>query len=108
MIYFISDTHFFHSNIISYCSRPFKTVEEMNLIMIYRWNSVVSSDDIVIFGGDFALTSPEKARNIMNSLNGINLTVKGNYDRSLSYLMRIGFRDVLIEVICLILILVEY
>lgn len=54
IIWGISDTHFCHTNIIEYCSRPFSSMEEMNEKLIANWNSVVGPDDWVIHGGDFA------------------------------------------------------
>lgn len=40
-VFFTSDTHFNHTNIIQYCQRPFKSTDEMNEAMIDNWNSVV-------------------------------------------------------------------
>lgn len=40
-VYFTSDTHFNHTNIISFCQRPFKNVDEMNERIIANWNEVV-------------------------------------------------------------------
>lgn len=57
-VYFTSDTHFYHSNIIDFCKRPFKNVEDMNETLIENWNRVVGQDDIVFHLGDFAWEDP--------------------------------------------------
>ena len=54
-VFFTSDTHFNHTNIIRFCSRPFKDVAHMNETIISNWNRVVGSGDIVFHLGDFCL-----------------------------------------------------
>ena len=55
MVYwFTSDTHFGHKNIIEYCKRPFSSVEQMNEMLIKKWNNKVKVDDIVFHLGDFS------------------------------------------------------
>ena len=44
-VFFTSDTHFNHVNIIRYCHRPFKDVDEMNEAMIANWDNTVGNDD---------------------------------------------------------------
>jgi len=53
MIYFISDTHFGHKNIVGYCKRPFVDTHEMNKTIIDNINSVVKPSDTLYFLGDF-------------------------------------------------------
>ena len=92
-IYFISDTHFSHQNIIEYCNRPFNNIDEMNEHMIYKWNSVISKDDIVYHLGDFMLDKKDNLANIFNKLNGKIYLIKGNHDRkSTKYYEEIGFK----------------
>ena len=81
-IYVISDTHFNHKNIIEYCNRPFKSVEEMNDTLIKNWNDVVSNDDTVFFLGDFCLGPREEIIKIASQLNGHKILVMGNHDRA--------------------------
>jgi len=50
--FFTSDLHFGHQNIIAYTSRPYASVDEMNLDLIVRYNSVVTSDDVVYLLGE--------------------------------------------------------
>ena len=46
-IYFISDLHFGHKDVIAFDRRPFKDVEEMEAELIRKWNAKVSHDDHV-------------------------------------------------------------
>jgi calcineurin-like phosphoesterase family protein len=79
--FFTSDTHFGHANIIRFCNRPFRNVEEMNEALIENWNLVVSEDDTVFHLGDFAFGGSNVWKSIIPRLNGhINLII-GNHDR---------------------------
>lgn len=80
-IYFTSDLHFGHKNILEYCKRPWKTLEEMNEGLISNWNSCVSPSDTVYFLGDFFFTGKQKAMDIANRLNGAIYWVVGNHDK---------------------------
>lgn len=83
MIYFTSDTHFWHSNVIKYSNRPFDNIEQMNDVLIKNWNSVVKPEDQIWHLGDFSFANQEKTKEIFSRLNGkINL-VFGNHDQTL-------------------------
>ena len=80
-IYFISDTHFNHKNIIKYCNRPFKNIDDMNEKIIDNWNKLVNKNDIVYHLGDFFLGQKFDLINIVSKLNGKIYLIKGNHDR---------------------------
>lgn len=81
-IFFTSDTHFGHANIIRYCNRPFKDVTEMNETIISNWNNKVKANDIVYHLGDFCFGSSHDAVNIINRLNGSIHLIKGNHEKA--------------------------
>lgn len=88
----ISDTHFNHVNILEYCrnTRPFSSLEEMNLAIINRWNSIVSQDDTVFFLGDLAMGRKEFHLQFLESLQGKIMFVPGNHDKHLVKLNKEG------------------
>lgn len=79
-IFFTSDLHFGHRNILKFCSRPWDTVEEMNEGLINNWNSVVKENDIVFNLGDFAFASNSTWKSILERLNGKHYLILGNHD----------------------------
>ncbi len=88
-IFFTSDHHFGHTNIIRFSERPFASVEEMDEELIKRWNEKVSPRDTVYHLGDISLARPERTKEILDQLNGSIFLVKGNHDKSaLSYAKR--------------------
>lgn len=77
-VYLISDTHFNHQNIATYCQRPADFTE----IIIRNWNNIVKSEDTVIHLGDVQLG--QKSKWIMPSLPGNKILIRGNHDREKS------------------------
>ena len=80
MIYFTSDLHFYHKNIIKYAKRPFDSVEEMNEKLIKNWNNRIKSEDEVYILGDFTMKGTEYAADILSKLKGKKYLIKGNHD----------------------------
>lgn len=79
-IWFTSDTHFCHRNIIKYEDRPFTDVEQMNSEIIHRWNEVVAPEDTVYHLGDVALGPAERFYPLVAALNGRKILIRGNHD----------------------------
>ena len=82
MIYFTSDLHFNHGNILAYepITRPFATIDEMNETLIANWNGVVKPEDTVYVLGDFAMGPAADVRGLVSRLNGTIKLVRGNHD----------------------------
>ena len=79
-IWFTSDTHFGHQNILRFCERPFVSVEEMDNTIIERWNLKVGKDDIVFHLGDFAFATNKRWQELISLLNGKIYLILGNHD----------------------------
>ena len=69
-IYFTSDHHFSHANIIKYTNRPFSNPDQMDEVMIARWNETVKPKDIVYHLGDFTLGNQALAMWLFRRLYG--------------------------------------
>jgi len=81
-IWFTSDQHWGHGNIIRFSKRPYANVEEMNERLIENWNRVVGPQDLVYHLGDVFLTTTEEARQIRSRLNGRICLIQGNHEKT--------------------------
>ena len=93
--WFISDTHFSHTNIIRYTGRPFQSVNEMDERLIENWNALVELQDTVFFLGDFGLGTTDFLASLCARLHGNKICIRGNHDGSPAKMHMIGFSLVL-------------
>jgi calcineurin-like phosphoesterase family protein len=80
-VWFTSDSHFGHGNVIEYSNRPFDDANEMDEAMIANWNACVRPGDRVYHLGDFSFHKPEKTLKILARLQGQKYLVFGNHDK---------------------------
>ena len=81
----ISDTHFGHEKTCTTFKkedgsplRPFASAEEMNEVMISRWNERVKPTDKVYHLGDVVIN--RRFLHVLGRLNGDKVLIKGNHD----------------------------
>lgn len=106
MIFYTSDEHYNHKNIILYAGRKYKDVEEMNQALIDNHNSIVSANDTTYHLGDFSM-SATVVKDILSQLNGTHILIPGNHDKChpchkkfnkiKSEYIGYGFKDVIVE-----------
>ena len=82
-VFFTSDTHFYHRNILKFTNRTSfcSTIEEHDEELIKRWNSVVSKNDLIYHLGDFSFAKElNYFYDILTRLNGRKFWILGNHD----------------------------
>ena len=80
----IGDTHWGHAKSLSFIQpdgsplRPFSSCEEMDEIMVQRWNERVNAKDTIYHLGDVAI--PRRGLKLLERCNGRKILIKGNHD----------------------------
>ena len=69
-----------HDRKFIYEPRSFSSIEEMNEVIIERWNKKVKPDDKVYLLGDVMLNDNEKGLEYASRLNGKIMFLRGNHD----------------------------
>ena len=82
MLYFTSDLHLGHANVILHTKRPFRDLEEMDRVLIENINDTVGREDELWVLGDFAYqVNRERVRQLREQIacRRVHL-VYGNHD----------------------------
>lgn len=82
MIYYTSDLHLGHENVLKLCNRPFETIEEMDEAIIKNWNAVVHKTDTVYILGDLIFRAERPPEEYLERLRGKKHLILGNHDES--------------------------
>ena len=96
MIYYISDLHFGHANVIKFDGRPFQSVEEMDKTLIDYWNARVTDNDDIYIIGDLCYRSSKYPDWYLRQLKGKKHLVLGNHDGTIS--KNVNYRKFFVEV----------
>ncbi len=78
-LYFISDLHFNHANIINFDGRPFESVEEMNATLLENIYNTMPEDGILVHLGDFTCIIKD-LKKFVKPIKRKIIHIRGNHD----------------------------
>lgn len=96
-IWVISDTHFGHENIISFCDRPFKNVQRMDSELLNTWNEMIDPYDKVYHLGDVYFPGgrgQEYWDEFIGMLHGKKRLILGNHDNGKDPVLQKHFQKI--------------
>lgn len=94
-IFFTSDWHIGHQNVLKLSKRPFKDLDHMHKVLINNYNACVPVDGICYFLGDMGLCNAETLKGVISQLNGTKVLILGNHDKGTEAMYKLGFDVVL-------------
>lgn len=94
-IFFSSDWHVGHLNVIKFDKRPFRDLDHMHSVLVNNYNSSVTNNDVCYFLGDVGLAKGEIVKEVISKLNGTKVLLLGNHDRNTFSMYDQGFDVVL-------------
>ena len=95
-IFFTSDLHLGHANILQFTSRKkkYKTIEEHDEDIIARWNKQVKPNDVVYLVGDIIWSTVKNPKEILSRLNGEKHLIIGNHDAvKMIQALKLGYKS---------------
>jgi len=89
-VWLISDTHYNHGNIATYCDRP----KDFTYRIVKNCKQIIKPNDLVIHLGDVFIGNLKDYDHIWQNLPGRWILIRGNHDRkhSISWWMEHGFQ----------------
>lgn len=79
-IFYISDMHIGHQNVLRHDNKPFSDIQHMQAVMTSNWNNAVAHTDEVYILGDFAWKNAQGLE-MLSQLNGRKYLILGNHDK---------------------------
>lgn len=95
-LYFTSDWHIGHKNVLKFDQRPFQDLNHMHSVLVKNFNHLVPKHGITYFLGDMGLCSHGLLKKVIDQLNGTKILVRGNHDGNMNSMYNAGF-DVVID-----------
>lgn len=75
--YIISDTHFYHNNIIKHCNRPLSHTE----LLVENLSKIIKREDVLYHLGDVHFGTEQQLKDILSSIKGRKYLIRGNHDK---------------------------